>query len=65
MSEPTQTCEVIMRWRIETTADVVEFCGKVAVRRYPAMGGGFMYLCLDHAKPHVKHSEPCYAGEES
>jgi hypothetical protein len=59
------TCECIVDWTGWREGKDPMFCGKVAAWRYPAMGGGFMYLCLEHAKPHTKYAEPCYSGEPS
>lgn len=53
----TTPCEYLL------STDPVVFCGKVAVRRYPAMGGGFMHLCLAHGKQHESYAEQCYEGE--
>jgi hypothetical protein len=47
------TCEHVIKWDGETA----EFCGKPTEWRYPAMGGGHMHLCDEHAerfKPHAK-----------
>lgn len=31
------------------------FCGRASDLAYPAMGGGWMALCLAHGLKHVKH----------
>ena len=43
------TCEV-MRVR--------EFCGRPTAFAYPAMGGGWMPLCEEHAAKHHPHCSP-------
>lgn len=42
--KPSETCET---WTHDRTV-----CGKPATRAYPAMGGGYMALCDDHAERH-------------
>lgn len=41
---PKRFCEVLSVGRVE--------CGKRATHAYPAMGGGYMSLCQEHAKKH-------------
>ena len=60
-SEAT-TCEHIVAWAWDRPPRPV-FCGKLAVRRYPAMAGGYMHMCIEHAKGHEAWSELCYEGE--
>lgn len=55
----TPTCEHLL------SPMPVRFCGKVAVWRYPDTGGGFMHVCLEHAKAHEAYAEPCYDGERA
>lgn len=45
------TCEVL------TGPVALTVCGQVATFRYPAMGGGYMYLCDGHGIKHAQHSE--------
>lgn len=33
------------------------FCGRRAVLRYPAMGGGFMRCCVEHGDKHLAYCE--------
>jgi len=61
MRASAPTCEHVVRW--VPTGGGAEFCGKVAVRRYLAVGGGYMYMCLHHAKGHESYAELCYEGE--
>lgn len=55
-TETEQTCEHITHWN----GGDPTFCCKVAVRRYPAMSGGYMHLCIEHAKGHESYAELCY-----
>jgi hypothetical protein len=50
----SQCCEVILRW-IDNRQPV--YCGQIAESRYPAMGGGYMYLCAEHQGPHLGYVE--------
>lgn len=47
-----QACEVIMGWH-----EPVKFCGTPATQRYPASGGGYMYLCDEHSIKHLNYTE--------
>lgn len=42
------TCEVLV-------GKGNQFCGKPTVAAYPASGGGWMPLCVLHARKHLNH----------
>jgi hypothetical protein len=48
----SDTCEVWLSPRGE------KVCGKPTVAGYPAMGGGFMPLCAEHAPKHASITQP-------
>jgi hypothetical protein len=49
---PPPTCEYVMAW------EPLAFCGTLARWRYPASGGGYMYLCDEHGIANLNHTEP-------
>lgn len=49
------TCEYIVHWYEGGALPL--FCGTPATKRYPAMGGGFMYLCDEHSIKHLDYAE--------
>ena len=57
------TCEHIVDWGRNPSGADIAYCGKVANRRYPTADGGFMYLCIEHGKPHEQYAELFYDGE--
>jgi hypothetical protein len=59
---PETTAEATCEHLISLRGGVATFCGRVAVSRYPAMGGGHMHQCIKHGKGHERYSEPCYFG---
>lgn len=60
MKNNHQKCEVVKRWEGNR---IVEQCAEPAVASYPAMGGGRMYLCTEHVKPHARTSAAAKAIE--
>lgn len=52
-----ETCEHILRWGNASLGITTIFCGTRATQRYPAMGGGYAYLCDEHALPLLNHTE--------
>jgi hypothetical protein len=56
----TKTCEYLTRWRY--VSGYVR-CGKPAVLRYEAAGGGHMYLCDEHGAAHATYAERLVDGQ--
>lgn len=48
--DPQGCCEVIVTERAHPGG---QFCGRPAMMRYPAMGGGWMHLCDEHGAKHA------------
>ncbi len=55
--DATPTCEMLMATYAR--------CGAPAAWRYPAMGGGFMHLCVEHGQPHAAYAEPIPLAQPS
>jgi hypothetical protein len=51
-----RTCEVVKTW------EPLRFCGSIAWWRYPASGGGHMYLCDEHGIVHINQCEAAPPG---
>lgn len=49
-TDVSQLCEYVTEFRPDLPW---QFCGKPTAYFYPAMGGGTMALCEEHAKPHL------------
>lgn len=51
---PQGVCEVIQGMALDPSRTA---CGKPAVLRYEAHGGGYMHLCAEHGARHVAYCE--------
>jgi hypothetical protein len=54
---------IIPEWRTAPISSTCEFhdggfCGNPTTHAYPAMGGGWMSLCYEHAQQHLPQIQP-------